>query len=100
MCNCWRTRAFTRNCGISKAVSRSAATAGMPVLAPDVDTWVGRNHTPLDLSHEIKVVAPVAFSFNGIIDEVKLYNTALSAEELVIIGATGTPPGDPQFPEQ
>lgn len=36
--------------------------------------------------------------FNGIIDEVKLYNRALSAEQLIITGAAGAPKDDPQFP--
>jgi beta-fructofuranosidase len=38
-------------------------------------------------------------AFNGIIDEVKIYDRALSAEQLIIIGATGAPKGDPAFPE-
>jgi hypothetical protein len=60
--------------------------SGRVPTAQDVDLLIGRhNHSPT--------------AFNGIIDEVKLYNTALSAEELVIIGAAGTPPGEPSFPE-
>ena len=61
-----------------KAVG-ARTVSGKPRLAPEIDAWVGRNHTPLDLSHEIKVVAPVSFSFNGILDEIKLYARALTA---------------------
>jgi hypothetical protein len=53
-------------------------TSGTPLFAPDVDVMIGRNQTPLDLTEEIRVVAPVAFSFDGIIDEVRLYDAALS----------------------
>ncbi len=63
-----------------KAVG-AGSVAGKPRFAPDVDVWIGRNHTPLDLSHEIKVVAPVSFSFNGILDEVRIHGRALSAPD-------------------
>jgi hypothetical protein len=59
--------------------------AATPAFAPAVDVWLGRNHTPLGLSHEVKIVAPVAFSFNGIIDEVRLHEGVLRPAE---IGAT------------
>ena len=52
------------------------APVGAPAFAPAVDVWIGRNHTPLGLSHEVKIVAPVAFSFNGIIDEVRIQDEA------------------------
>ena len=55
--------------------------AGTPRFAPAVDAWLGRNHTPLGLSHEVKVVAPVAFSFNGLIDEVRIHDAAEPASE-------------------
>ena len=58
------------------------AIGGKPRYAPNVDVWVGRNHTPLDLSHEVKVVAPVAFSFNGIIDEVNVHDGVASAADV------------------
>ena len=61
-----------------KLVGSKAAT-GRPTFAPTVDGWVGRNHTPLGLSHEVKIVAPVAFSFNGIIDELIVHDGAAAA---------------------
>jgi hypothetical protein len=54
--------------------------------ADDVDLLLGKhNHSAAVLS--------------GIIDEVKIYNRALSGMELVILGAAGTPPGAPDFRE-
>jgi hypothetical protein len=57
------------------------AASGPPLFAPDVDAWIGRNQTPLGLSEEIRVVAPVAFSFDGIVDEVRIYDAALTPAE-------------------
>jgi hypothetical protein len=54
---------------------------GPPRFATEADLWIGRNQTPLGLSEEIRVVAPVAFSFDGIIDEVRIYDAALGAAE-------------------
>jgi len=54
---------------------------GAPLFATGVDVWIGRNQTPLGLSEEIRVVAPVAFSFDGLIDEVRIYDAALSPSE-------------------
>ncbi|MCJ7589465.1 MAG: LamG domain-containing protein, partial [Candidatus Aminicenantes bacterium] len=54
------------------------AASGPPRFAPEVDVWIGHNQTPLGLSEEIRVVAPVAFSFDGIIDDVRIYDAALS----------------------
>ena len=54
---------------------------GTPLFAPGAEVWIGRNQTPLGLSEEIRVVAPVAFSFDGIIDEVRIYDRALAPAE-------------------
>jgi hypothetical protein len=63
---------------LNGAPAGQARIDGAPRFAPDADVWIGRNHTPLGLSHEVKVVAPVAFSFNGIIDELRLDEGAMS----------------------
>ena len=60
-----------------KAVGAQPVT-GKPVYAQDVDLWVGRNQTPLGLSEEIKLVAPVSYSFDGIIDEVRIHDRVMS----------------------
>lgn len=67
--------------------------SGTPVFAPDVDVMIGRNLTPLDLTEEIRVVAPVAFSFDGIIDEVLIYGAALSPAEAKRASARLKPSG-------
>ncbi|MGE5357990.1 MAG: LamG domain-containing protein [Bacteroidales bacterium] len=69
------------------------AVRGTPTFAPAVDAWLGRNHTPLGLSHEVKVVAPVAFSFNGLIDEVQVRSSALSGSAVQARFASLQPKG-------
>lgn len=66
---------------------------GTPRFAPAADIWVGRNQTSLGLSNEIRVVAPVAFSFDGIIDEVRIYNRVLAAGEPAAGFAAHAPSG-------
>jgi len=68
---------------------------GTPLFATGVDVWIGRNQTPLGLSEEIRVVAPVAFSFDGLIDEVRLYDAALSPAETKGASARLKPFGPP-----
>ena len=63
-----------------KLVGEKAVT-GTPLFAPGVDVWIGRNQTPLGLSEEIRIVAPVAFSFDGLVDEVRISDAALGAAE-------------------
>jgi hypothetical protein len=52
---------------------------GAPDLATTEDLWIGRNLTPRPLSEEVRVVADVAYSFDGLIDEVKIHARALTA---------------------
>ena len=56
--------------------------AGPPDWAATQDIWIGRNHTALNLTEEVRVVAPVAFSFDGLIDEVRIYDHALGQSEV------------------
>jgi hypothetical protein len=69
------------------------AVSGPPLFAPEVDAWIGRNQTPLGLSEEIRVVAPVAFSFDGIIDEVRIYDAALSPSDAAAASSRVRPSG-------
>jgi len=71
------------------------ATAGSPRFSPEADIWIGRNQTSLGLSEEVRVVAPVAFSFDGIIDELRIYDTALSAAEAAAASSRLRPSGPP-----
>jgi hypothetical protein len=75
-----------------KPVGEKAAT-GPPRFAAEVDTWIGRNQTPLGLSEEIRVVAPVAFSFDGLIDEVRISDAALNPSEAVAASSRIKPSG-------
>jgi hypothetical protein len=68
---------------------------GAPLFATGVDVWIGRNQTPLGLSEEIRVVAPVAFSFDGLIDEVRLYDAALLPAEAKEASSRLKPSGSP-----
>ena len=67
--------------------------AGTPRFAPEADVWVGRNQTPLGLSNEVRIVAPVAFSFDGIIDEVRIHDRVLAAAEPAAGFAAHAPSG-------
>jgi hypothetical protein len=71
------------------------ASSGSPLFAPNAEVWIGRNQTPLGLSEEIRVVAPVAFSFDGIIDEVRFYDAALSPAEVAGASRRLKPSGPP-----
>jgi hypothetical protein len=77
-----------------KSVGEKTAI-GPPRFAPEADVWIGRNQTPLGLSEEIRVVAPVAFSFDGIIDEVRIYDVALGPAEAGAVSARLRPEGPP-----
>src|SRR4030042_102490 len=77
-----------------KLVGEKAAS-GPPRFAPEVDAWIGRNQTPLGLSEEIRAVAPVAFSFDGIIDEVRIYDVALTPSEAAAASSRFRPSGRP-----
>lgn len=69
--------------------------AGTPLFAPSADLMIGRNQTPLGLSEEIRVVAPVAFSFDGLLDEVRLYGAALAPAEANTAASRLKPSGPP-----
>ncbi|MCX6574751.1 MAG: LamG domain-containing protein, partial [Candidatus Aminicenantes bacterium] len=66
---------------------------GTALFAPDEDVMIGRNQTPLGLSEEIRVVAPVAYSFDGIIDEVRISDAALNPSEAVAASSRVKPSG-------
>ncbi len=70
-------------------------TSGKPIYAEALDVLIGRNHRSRTLSGDIAVSQPVAFSFDGIVDEVKIYNRALSANEALDLYAKVQPSGPP-----
>jgi len=69
------------------------AVSGKPAFAPAADLWLGRNLTPLGLSQEVKVVAEVAYSFDGIIDEVRIHDRALGPDEIQAAHSALAPAG-------
>jgi len=46
--------------------------------AANSDLWIARNLTPRPLSEEVRVVSDVAYSFDGLIDEVRIHDRALT----------------------
>jgi len=60
----------------------STPTGGTVKFASDIDLLVGRNHNKRRVEHSIFTVIPALYSFDGYIDEVKIYNRALDSSEI------------------
>ncbi|MBN8730139.1 MAG: LamG domain-containing protein [Acidobacteria bacterium] len=60
------------------APAGALAVTGPLEAAAATDLWIARNLTPRPLSEEVRVVADVAYSFDGLIDEVAIHDQALS----------------------
>ncbi|MHC4622982.1 MAG: LamG domain-containing protein [Planctomycetota bacterium] len=95
---------FDRGAGITvyidgKVVGR-LPVSGRLTLADDTDFQIGRNHKETKMTRELlvrpRVNFPISYSFDGIIDELKIYNRPLSAEEIersyTVARPAGTPP--------
>lgn len=71
---------------IDGQVAASVQVQGKLTLAQDMDLQIGKNHkkTLLDPDALVRksVNFPTSYSFDGVIDEVKIYNRALSAEQI------------------
>ena len=69
---------------INGEIAGRAELKKKPVFSPNVDLLIGRNHKPLPPSDPVRPWAtyPSWYSFDGIIDEIKIYNRALSGEEV------------------
>ncbi|MHC4644546.1 MAG: LamG domain-containing protein [Planctomycetota bacterium] len=84
---------------IDGRVAASLAVKGEPDLADDMDLQIGRNHkkTLLDPAALVRkgVNFPTSYSFDGIIDEVKIYNRRLSADEVTKNYEANKPKGPP-----
>jgi hypothetical protein len=72
------------------------AAKGKPVFAGNVDLQLARNHEELPMTADLlvrpKVNFPVSCSFDGLIDELKIYNRALTPEEIVLGGQMASLP--------
>jgi len=71
---------------IDGEVAAEQRTRGKFIPAEDMDLQIGRNHKKTLMVPESLVRPdvnfPVSYSFDGIIDELKIYNRALSAEQI------------------
>ncbi|MHC4676509.1 MAG: LamG domain-containing protein, partial [Planctomycetota bacterium] len=94
---------FSRDEGITVyidgKIAASMPTKGKFDFAADVDPQIGRNHrkTLLDATALVRksVNFPTSYSFDGIIDEVKIYNRRLTEEEIAKDCRASKPKGAP-----
>ncbi len=84
---------------IDGRVAATLAVRGALTFAADTDLQIGRNLTQTKMNPELLVRPPVNFplsySFDGIIDEVKVYDRALSAEQIKQAYQAARPKGAP-----
>jgi hypothetical protein len=80
----------------------SLAIEGTIEYAPQVDLLIGRNHEKMAPTHPVRAFAthPSWYSFDGIIDETKIYSRALSAEEITAAFEGAKPKDKPDIPER
>ena len=73
---------------------------GKPVFADNMDLQIARNHNKTRMAEETlvrtEVNSPVSYSFDGLIDDIKIYNRALQADEIVK-AANAVSPGAPDL---
>ncbi len=84
---------------IDGEVAASVPVEGTPAFSAEMDLQIGRNHyntlmNPAALVRP-EVNYPASYSFDGIIDEVKIYSRALSAEEVKQVYEASRPDGPP-----
>jgi hypothetical protein len=82
-----------------KAVAQLAAT-GEPVFAKHIDLKIGTNHTigkPSDVHREYGTL-PQFFSLDGILDELRLYNQAISPAQVALNHSANPAPAKPDLP--
>lgn len=60
----------------------STPTDGKVKFASDIDLLVGRNHNKRQIAQPVESVVPSSYSFDGTIDEVKIYDRALDPSEI------------------
>jgi len=62
--------------------SGSTTKGGTVKFAPDIDLLIGRNHKKHRVENSIFTIKPALYSFDGYIDEVKIYNSALKSSDI------------------
>jgi hypothetical protein len=94
---------FDKDTGITVYIDGKAAGSvlvkGTLTFADDVDLQIGRNHKKTLLNPKVLVRKgvnfPTSYSFDGLIDELKIYNRALSAREIEQAYRAGKPKQKP-----
>lgn len=84
-----------------KAVGTSVAS-GKVEFAPETNLLIGRNHKKMSPTHPVRSFAthPSGYSFEGVMDEIKIYNRALDAGEIASAYKVQRPEGKPDIPER
>lgn len=79
--------------------ARILPVKGKVSFAPAVDLLIGRNHKKMAPTHPVRRWAtyPSWYSFDGIMDEIKIYNRALSPEEIAAAFEAGRPEEKPEI---
>ncbi|MHC4572633.1 MAG: LamG domain-containing protein [Planctomycetota bacterium] len=76
-----------------------SAVRGRLTFADDTDLQIGRNHKETKMNRELlvrpRVNFPISYSFDGVIDELKIYDRALSAEQIKQAYHVAKPEGGP-----
>jgi len=95
---------FSEDTGVTVYVNGRAMQT-LPVkgrvdFAHQTNLLIGRNHRKMPPTHPVRTWAtyPSWYSFDGIIDEVKIYNRALSADDIATGYETGRPDTKPDIP--
>lgn len=80
-------------------VAGSLDIKGQVDFARDMDILIGRNHKPMAPTHPVRTWAtfPSWYSLDGIVDEVRVYNRALSGEEISREYKKNRPKGKPDI---
>jgi hypothetical protein len=58
------------------------AASGKYIAASNTDLLIGRSHQKLAPAYPIRLDLPASYSFDGLIDEVKIYNRTLAADQI------------------
>ncbi|MHC4500862.1 MAG: LamG domain-containing protein, partial [Planctomycetota bacterium] len=84
---------------IDGKVAGTLPVKGSFTFATDVDLQIGRNHQEMMMDPELlvrpRVNFPISYSFDGIIDELKVYERTLSAEQIKQAYQAARPEGGP-----
>jgi hypothetical protein len=75
--------------------SGGEAARGAIAFAPDVDLVIGRNHIARPPQYPIRINIPASYSFDGFIDEVKIYRGVLRDGDVGASYRASRPSGEP-----